>query len=269
MLPEWYRLIAGDLECFTARRGPLTMWGGARWPENEPVSESWMLDELAHAGPEHLDEMFIAGDDRKQGYPDPAEDLAAFQAHGLGASSVIVDLGAGTGQFALAAARRFGQVTAADVSPAMAAALRGRAATAGLANLRCVRAGFLSYDHDGPPADGVYTRNAMHQIPDFWKGLALTRIAGLLRSGGVLRLRDLIYDFQPQEAGEVFAGWLENAAADPAAGYTAGDYAEHIRTEFSTYRWLLEPMLAAAGFEITSVTFDRRLYGAYTCVKAQ
>jgi hypothetical protein len=81
------------------------------------------------------------------------------------------------------------------------------------------------------------------------------------------RLRDLIYDFQPHEAGEVFAGWLENAAADPADGYTAGDYAEHIRTEFSTYRWLLEPMLAVAGFEITSVTFDRRLYGAYTCVK--
>ena len=228
-----------------------------------------MLDELAHTGPEHLDETFIAGYDRKQGYPDPAEDLAAFQAHGLGASSVIVDLGAGTGQFALAAARRFGQVTAADVSPAMAAALRGRAATAGLANLRCVRAGFLSYDHDGPLADGVYTRNALHQIPDFWKGLALRRIADMLRPGGVLRLLDLIYDFQPHEAGEVFAGWLENAAADPADGYTAGDYAEHIRTEFSTYRWLLEPMLAVTCFEITSVTFDRRLYGAYTCVKAQ
>src|SRR5262245_31229562 len=81
--------------------------GWARRPENEPVSESWMLDELAHAGPEHLDEIFIAGYDRKQGYPDPAEDLGAFQAHGLGASSVIVDLGAGTGQFALPAARRF------------------------------------------------------------------------------------------------------------------------------------------------------------------
>ena len=158
---------------------------------------------------------------------------------------------------------------AGETSAAVTRPKRRAAATAGLANLRCVRAGFLSYDHDGPPADGVYTRNALHQIPDFWKGLALIRIAGLLRPGGVLRLRDLIYDFQPQEAGEVFAGWLENAAADPADGYTAGDYAEHIRTEFSTYRWLLEPMLAAAGFEITSVTFDRRLYGAYTCVKAQ
>ena len=228
-----------------------------------------MIDELAHAGPEHLDPAFVASYVRKQGYPDPAEDLEAMAARGLGPASAVVDLGAGAGQFALAAARRFGHVTAVDVSPAMLAVLRERAATAGLANLDCVRAGFLSYDHSGPPVDGVYTRNALHQIPDFWKGLALIRIAGMLRPGGVLRLRDLIYDFQPQEAGEVFAGWLGNAAADPADGYTAGDYAEHIRTEFSTYRWLLEPMLAVAGFEITSVTFDRRLYGAYTCVKAQ
>ncbi|HXT87914.1 MAG TPA: hypothetical protein VN714_01525, partial [Trebonia sp.] len=79
--------------------------------------------------------------------------------------------------------------------------------------------------------------------------------------------RDLIYDFEPGEASEVFAGWFAGAAADPAQGYTAADYAEHIRTEFGTYRWLLEPMLAVTGFDIVSVEFERRLYGAYTCVK--
>jgi hypothetical protein len=36
-----------------------------------------MLDEMAHAGPEHLDEAFIAGFDRKQGYPDPSADIEA------------------------------------------------------------------------------------------------------------------------------------------------------------------------------------------------
>lgn len=232
------------------------------------MTDLWMLDELAHAGREHLDDAFIAGYDRKQGYPDPEPDLAAFEALGLGTSSRVVDLGAGTGQFALAAARRFGHVTAVDVSPAMLAVLRDRAG-AGLANLDCVNAGFLGYVHAGPPADGVYTRNALHQIPDFWKGIALDRIARTLRPGGVLRLRDLIYDFEPAEADDVFAGWFAGAAADPADGYTAQDYAEHVRTEFSTYRWLLEPMLAAVGFEIVSAEFGRRLYGAYTCVKRQ
>jgi len=232
------------------------------------MADTWMLDELAHAGPEHLDRSFIAGYDKKQGYPDPAEDLAAFDEHGLDASSRIVELGSGTGQFAITAARRFGRVTAVDVSPAMLAALREKGAAAGLANLDLVNAGFLSYTHPGPAADGVYTRNALHQIPDFWKALALQRIADMLRPGGVLRLRDLIYDFRPGQAGEIFDDWFANAAADPADGYTADDYAEHIRTEFSTFRWLLEPMLAAAGFDIISVSFERRLYGAYTCVKA-
>jgi ubiquinone/menaquinone biosynthesis C-methylase UbiE len=96
----------------------------------------------------------------------------------------VVDLGAGTGRFALAAARRFGQVTAVDISPAMLEFLRQRAAAAGATNLECVQAGFLSYQHAGPPPDAVDTRNALHQLPDFWKAVALDRIGRMLRPGG-------------------------------------------------------------------------------------
>jgi ubiquinone/menaquinone biosynthesis C-methylase UbiE len=231
------------------------------------MTDAWMIDELAYAGPEHLDANFVEGFDRKQGYPAPDEDLARLEAQGLGPDSVVVDLGAGTGQFALAAARRFGQVTAVDISPAMVQMLTEKAATAGLANLRCVRAGFLSYGHEGPLADGVYTRHALHQLPDFWKTIALGRIARLLRPGGVLQIRDLIYDFQPDEADEVFGSWFDGASTEPAAGYTREDYIEHIQTEFSTYRWLFEPMLAVAGFEILSVAYHARCFGEYTCIK--
>jgi SAM-dependent methyltransferase len=221
-----------------------------------------MIDELAHAGPEHLDAAFVAGYDRKQGRPDPTADLDVFGAHGLGEDSVVVEFGAGTGQFALPAATVFGRMVAVDVSPVMVAHLRSRDP-----DLVVVRAGFLSYEHTGAPADGVYTRHALHQLPDFWKALALHRIAGILRSGGVLRIRDLIYDFAPADAAAVFADWFAGSAGDPAAGYTAEDYAEHVRTEHSTFRWLFEPMLAAAGFEIVDVAYQGRLYGAYTCVK--
>jgi len=48
---------------------------------------------------------------------------------------------------------------------------------------------------------------------------------------------------------------------------TAADYAAHIRTEHSSFRWLLEPMLAAAGFEIVTADFSGSVYGAYTCRK--
>ncbi|MFC7381655.1 class I SAM-dependent methyltransferase [Sphaerisporangium rhizosphaerae] len=232
------------------------------------MAEAWMIDELAYAGHEHLDPEFITGYDRKQGYPDPSADLAVLAEHGVGEDATVVDLAAGTGQFTLAAARRFRRVVAVDVSPVMQDALRGRAENAGLSNIELVRAGFLTYEHAGPPVDAVYTRNALHQLPDFFKAIALERIAGLLRPGGVLRLHDLIYDFQPSEAGRVFDGWFAGAVSDPAEGYTAQEYAEHVRTEFSTFRWLLEPMIAAVGLRIVDSRFQAGAYGAYTCIKA-
>jgi SAM-dependent methyltransferase len=85
-----------------------------------------------------------------------------------------------------------------------------------------VQAGFLSYEHAGPTADAVYTRNALHQLPDLWKAVALDRIGRMLRPGGMLRLHDLIYDFQPSQADTVFQRWLNNAAEDPAPGLHPG-----------------------------------------------
>jgi SAM-dependent methyltransferase len=236
------------------------------------MTDSWMLDELAHAGAEHLDPAYIAGYERKSGYDgrdgdDLLDDLAVFDTHG--ATGTLVDLGAGTGRLAIAAARRFRQVIAVDVSPAMLEYMSDRAAEVprGLPNLELVRGGFLSYRHAGPPADGVYSRNALHQVPDFWKAIALTRIAAMLRPGGVLRLRDLIFDCPPAQAGDLIERWLDGAVSDPARGYTRDDFVQHLRTEYSTFRWLFEPMLSAAGFEIVSADFRGSIYAAYTCVR--
>ncbi|UED86939.1 class I SAM-dependent methyltransferase [Streptomyces profundus] len=231
------------------------------------MSAPWMLDELAHAGPEHLDEEFVANFDRKQGFPDPGDDIEALRRHGVGAEGTVLDLGAGTGRFAFAAAAVFRRVIAVDISPAMVGALRGRAETGESSQVDVVRAGFLSYRHEGGPLDAIHTRHALHQLPDFWKTIALRRMAGLLRPGGVLRVRDLVYDFAPAQAEAVFADWMAGASEDATRGYTADDYAEHIRTEHSTYRWLFEPMLDAAGFDIAEAHYEGRLFGTYTCVR--
>src|SRR6266511_2020211 len=44
--------------------------------------------------------------------------------------------------------------------------------------------------------------------------------------------------------------WLARAPDDAARGWTAEELATHIRDEYSTYTWLLEPMLERVGFDI-------------------
>jgi SAM-dependent methyltransferase len=220
---------------------------------------SWQLDEVARAGPEHLDPDYVAAYDVKSP-TDWNEDIEALLVLGVGATSTVVDLGAGTGSFARAIAPHVARVVAVDVSEAMVAAMRAR-------GLEAVRAGFLSYEHDGDPPAAVFTRNALHHLPDFWKALALERIAAVLRPGGVLRLRDLVYSFEPDEADEAISSWLAAAPEDPAVGWTAAQLAEHVRDEHSTFTWLLEPMLERAGFEIRERWLSQtRTFAAYTCV---
>ena len=227
----------------------------------------WFPDELAHAGDEHLDPAYVLGYDRKAG-TDPAEDVAMLRALGLNESSTLVDLGAGTGTLALATAALCRRVVAVDVSPVMLSQLKEKTERLGLGNLECVQAGFLTYQHRGEPADFVYSRNALHHLPDFWKAVALERIASMLSPGGALRLHDLVYSFDPRDAEPIVEAWLAGAADNPEHGWTRLEFETHLREEFSTFSWLLEPMIERSGFEIRDARHDaRRVYSAYTCVK--
>lgn len=231
------------------------------------AAPSWYPDELAYAGPEHLEAAYVAAYDRKAGVDWDAE-LATLRSLGLSRESTLVDLGAATGGLALAAAPHVRRVVAVDVSLTMLAVLRERAARAGLATLETVHAGLLSYDHAGEPADVVYSRHVLHHLPDLWKAIALKRIAAMLRPGGVLRLRDLIFSCDLAETERVVEAWLAGASTIPGVGWPRDELETHLRTEFSTFTWLLEPMLAQAGFAIEAVEHDpSRIFTAYTCVK--
>ena len=223
---------------------------------------SWTPDEIGYAGLEHLDADYVAGYDAKA-QVDPRDDIAILVAHGLGPGTTIVDLGAGTGVFTAAAAATGATVIAVDVSPAMVRHLDAQ--FAGQPDVTVVPAGFLTYEHIGAPVEFVYCRNALHQLPDFWKGIALQRITRYLAPGAIFRVRDLIFDFEPAEADESIPAWMAGGVDDPARGWTPDELAEHVRIEFSTYRWLFEPMLERVGFEILDVDYVRRAYGAYTC----
>jgi ubiquinone/menaquinone biosynthesis C-methylase UbiE len=228
------------------------------------TGEAARFDELAHAGDEHLDPASVGGYDEKAAFDaDARDEVELLRGLGLDEDSSLVDLGAGTGTLALAAAPLFGRVVAADVSPAMIAVAERKAAELGVSNVECVQAGFLSYEHLGEPADVVYTRNALHHLPDFWKAVALERIASILRPRGILRLRDIVFSFDPRDALDYLQAWFESTGA-----WSREELEAHVRDEHSTFTWLLEPMLERAGFEITDAEYDsRRVFARYVCVK--
>jgi ubiquinone/menaquinone biosynthesis C-methylase UbiE len=225
----------------------------------------WFPDEVARAGAEHLDPSYVAGYDRKAGF-DPTDELGLLRDLGLDEAHTLVDMGAGTAALALAAAAVCRRVVAVDVSPAMLAVARAEAKRRGLENVEFVQAGFLTYEHRGDPADFVYSRNALHHLPDFWKTLALERIAGLLRPGGILRLHDLVFSFEPRDAVSAIEAWLGGAAVHPPDGWTRSELEEHVRDEHSTFTWLLEPMLERTGFEIRDAEYRAGAYADYVCV---
>jgi SAM-dependent methyltransferase len=229
----------------------------------------WFTDELAHAGDEHLDPEYVLGYERKAGM-DPADDLALLRNLGLDETRTLVDLGAGTGALALAAAPLCRRVVAVEVSPEMVKLLREKVDRLGIENVEGVRGGFLTYEHRGDPADFVYSRNALHHLPDFWKALALARTAAVIKPGGVLRLRDLVFSFEPGEAEQAIEAWLAGAAERPEDGWTRAELETHVREEHSTFSWLLEPMLERAGFVIQDASHSAsRIFSAYTCIKAR
>ncbi|HVF78037.1 MAG TPA: class I SAM-dependent methyltransferase [Solirubrobacteraceae bacterium] len=231
--------------------------------------DSWWLDEAAHAGREHFDEQHARRYDAKMD-AGSAEEVAVLQSAAvLGPQSTVVELGTGTGQFAMAAAQVCRRVVAVDISPVMLARLREKLDRGDASNVETVDAGFLTYEHTGGPADAVYSRFALHHLPDFWQAIALRRMAGMLRPGGVLRLSDVVYSFEPADAERCIEAWITDLmTTDIEAGWTRAEIAEHVRDENSTFTWLLEPMIARAGFEIIDATYSAsRMLAQYLCRK--
>ncbi|CAM4059224.1 class I SAM-dependent methyltransferase [Deinococcus marmoris] len=228
---------------------------------------SWMFDEHAHAGLEHLTAADVDAYDAKA-QVDPVPDVQLLQQRGLSHRHVLIDFGAGTGALALQAALVCHQVIAVDVSPLMLTALRRKAAEQGVTNIKCAEAGFLTYQHRAPPADFVYSRNALHHLPEVWQVQALRRMGEVLKPGGVLLLRDLVYGFTPADTEAGIQTWLQAAPLSAAQGFPKHELETHVRSEFSTYTWLLEVMLDRTGFNIEASEFSASgIFAAYVCRK--
>lgn len=225
------------------------------------MGRRWIIDEKRHAGDEHLDPAQVARYDEKIPF-DPSEELELLLEWGLSREDTVVDFGTGTGVFPLAISRHCDRVVAVDVSQAMLDTVRERVESEGVQNVEIVHDGFVSYEHEGEPASFVFSKNALHHLPDFWKVEALKTVGDTLEPGGIFRSRDLVYSFDPGNSHEAIESWLDGMES---TGFTEEELCNHFREEYSTYDFLLEPMLEETGFEILDSTLREGFYAAYTC----
>ena len=229
-------------------------------------SPDWFYDDLRQVGIDFADANQVATYDDRQSN-DPATDRALLDRIGVEPGHHVADIGCGTGLLACEAARRAARVYAVDVSAAMLARTKARAAAAGLMNLRPVEAGFLTFDPGPRALDLVTTKFAFHHLPDFWKAMALIRVNRMLKPGGRLFLRDVVFSFPPAEAPQAIEGWIEWMLTN--TGYTRADVATHVRDEHSTFVWIIEGLLERTGFRLLWSDIDGPTYADHLAEKIQ
>jgi len=213
---------------------------------------TWHYNDLQQVGVDFEDPAQVAAFDRNQTSSTVAAERSLVAQLGIARGNVVIDLGAGTGTFAIQAALAGADVYAVDVSQAMLAYARQKANNANAGNIQFHHAGFLTYEHQANSADFVVTKAALHHLPDFWKQVALLRMAAMLKQGGILYLRDVIFSFPPKEYQSYIDSWIARVAKPPGEGFTVSDFEMHVREEHSTFSWIIEAMLNRAGFEFKS-----------------
>lgn len=216
------------------------------WSSSESPAD---YERIMHAAPEVLRDLLL--------------DLGLTSLH------TFIDIGCGAGELTIAAAGICARAIGVDVSPAMLDYARASAMQAGASNAEFIDGGFLTYEHSGELAHVIVTQRALHHLPDFWKAIALHRIADMLDDGGVLFLEDLVYSFAPEDAEAAVEAWIGAVAREDGTGFPRSFFEEHVREEWSTYDWIMEQMLDRAGFDIVHKQYRQQAYAAYRCVKRE
>jgi putative AdoMet-dependent methyltransferase len=227
---------------------------------------AWQYDEMKQIGKDYADPAEAEAYDARHGKirDIEKENRTILEKLRVRPEHVLMDIGTGTGAFALLAAKECAKVYAVDVSRAMLALAERKAAQRGLVNIVFRHGGFLTYSHDAPRVDAVVTSTALHHLPDFWKGVALKRLNGMLKPGGRLFLSDVVFDHRNVYGNIVrFIGAIEKAGG-PAM---REDVENHIRNEYSTYGWIMEGLLERAGFQVQEQELHQGVVGRYLCRK--
>jgi len=90
----------------------------------------------------------------------------------------------------------------------------------------------------------------------------------MLKMGGLLYIHDVVFQFAPQEYTGKIDSWIGKFEKVAGAEFRA-EIETHIRDEYSTFGWILEGMLSAAGFAAEKVRCDDGFVAEYACRKVK
>jgi len=229
---------------------------------------NWQYDETKHCGVDFSDPELVgvydANHQKFRSYEKAAEAIVNELA--IDKEYTVIDMGSGTGAFALYAAKYCRLIHAVDVSKAMIEYASQKAKNMGVENVIFHHGGFLTYKHQDDPVDAIICVAVLHHLPDFWKLLGLRRIYEMLRPDGKFYLFDVIYSSAIRDYESSFNDWVESMAKDVGQDF-APEVEATIRDEYGTFDWIMEGLLERTGFKIDNVR-QTGIFGAtYICSK--
>ncbi len=232
------------------------------------MSQRWHYNEMKQVGTDYADSKEVeAYDARMQKIRDIRSEIDKILASlHITQDQTLLEIGCGTGEFAIASAGRCSNVIALDVSLPMLEFARQKAKKKNIKNIEFHNAGFLTYEHSGEQADAVVSQLALHHLPDFWKMIALRRVNSLLKDGGRFYLKDTVYSFDVDGYKDFFDKFIENIR-NAAGDDTVLDAETAVREEYSTPGWIMEGLLERAGFHIDKKEYFEGFMAVYECTK--
>jgi len=224
---------------------------------------SWQFDEFRQIGRDYTtnEEVEVYDKTHAQFRDFSSENKKILEMVALPVGSTLIDIGCGTGNFVIEAAKHRLDVHAADVSSTMLDYAKRKANGASI----CFHhAGFLTLEMPDESVDAITSSFVFHHLPEFWKGIALHRLAKILKPNGKLYLRDVILQ-EPDALTNIAA--MVSLQEKLGGDFLREDVEDHFRTEYSTYDWVIEGLMDRSGFVVMNREFEGGVIGTYVCEK--
>jgi ubiquinone/menaquinone biosynthesis C-methylase UbiE len=228
--------------------------------------KSWFYDESKHAGVNYASIEFIQQYDENhskfRNFTQEAEEI--IDALHLTTKSIVADIGCGTCAITHHIAQKVKKIYAIDISRSMLDYARQKYNA--IHNIEYIHSGFLGLNAHSLNVDAVYTKMALHHLPDFWKQVALNNISSITKPGGRLLYEDVIFSGDIESIEHNIDQWINQFKQQTGEEF-AKEVEIHVKEEFSTFDWVIENMLQKAGYNINTKLNQNEMIIQYICTK--